>query len=97
MVPKPLKKLPLHPMTPNGVRINPNSVQLKWIPLVLAMGLGFGDAMGATEGFGILSMASIGPILSVMATGLWVQYREKQEAEIDKEDWGSDMSEETTS
>ena len=67
------------------------------VPLVLAMGLGFGDAMGATEGFGILSMASIGPILSVMATGLWVQYRDKQEAEIDKEDWGTEVSEEITS
>jgi len=44
------------------------------VPLVLAMGLGFGNAVDAVEGFGILSMASIGPIISVMATGLWVQY-----------------------
>ncbi|MDA0654059.1 MAG: DUF1538 domain-containing protein [Proteobacteria bacterium] len=43
------------------------------VPLVLAMGLGFGNAVDAIEGFGILSMASIGPILTVMATGLWVQ------------------------
>ena len=64
------------------------------VPLVLAMGLGFGDAMDATEGFGILSMASIGPILSVMATGLWVQYREKQETAKDQEDWGQDISKE---
>jgi hypothetical protein len=48
------------------------------VPLVLAMGLGFGNAVNAVEGFGILSMASIGPILSVMGTGLWVQYRIKQ-------------------
>jgi len=47
------------------------------VPLVLAMGLGFGNAVSAIEGFGILSMASIGPILSVMGTGLWVQYRIK--------------------
>jgi len=47
------------------------------VPLVLAMGLGFGNAVSAVEGFGILSMASIGPILSVMGTGLWVQYRMK--------------------
>jgi hypothetical protein len=47
------------------------------VPLVLAMGLGFGNAVNAVEGFGILSMASIGPILSVMGTGLWVQYRIK--------------------
>jgi hypothetical protein len=45
------------------------------VPLVLAMGLGFGNAVDAVEGFGILSMASIGPILSVLATGVWVQAR----------------------
>jgi hypothetical protein len=45
------------------------------VPLVLAMGLGFGDAVGAIEGFGILSMASICPILSVLASGLWVQWK----------------------
>jgi hypothetical protein len=43
------------------------------VPLVLAMGLGFGNAVGAVEGFGILAMASIGPILSVLATGLWLR------------------------
>ena len=43
------------------------------VPLVLAMGLGFGNAVGAIEGFGILSMASICPIVSVLITGLWVQ------------------------
>ncbi|EGV28287.1 protein of unknown function DUF1538 [Thiorhodococcus drewsii AZ1] len=45
------------------------------VPLVLAMGLGFGDAMQAIEGFGILSMASICPILSVLVTGLWIQWK----------------------
>jgi hypothetical protein len=44
------------------------------VPLVLAMGLGFGNATNAVEGFGILCMASIGPIISVMITGLWSQY-----------------------
>ncbi len=43
------------------------------VPLVLAMGLGFGNAVSALEGFGILSMASICPIVSVLLTGLWVQ------------------------
>ena len=47
------------------------------VPLVLAMGLGFGNAMSAIEGFGILSMASICPILSVLVTGIWVNYRSK--------------------
>jgi hypothetical protein len=45
------------------------------VPLVLAMGLGFGNATGAVEGFGILSMASIGPIITVMLTGLWARYK----------------------
>ena len=43
------------------------------VPLVLAMGLGFGNAMNVSDGFGILSMASIGPIIAVLSTGLYVQ------------------------
>ena len=43
------------------------------VPLVLAMGLGVGGAVNVVEGFGMLSMASIGPIISVMMTGLWVR------------------------
>jgi len=45
------------------------------VPLVLAMGLGFANAADAVEGFGILSMASIGPIIAVQATGLWIKYK----------------------
>jgi hypothetical protein len=48
------------------------------VPLVLAMGLGFGSAVNAVEGFGILSMASICPILSVLITGLWVQFKRRR-------------------
>ena len=48
------------------------------VPLVLAMGLGFGNSMDAVEGFGILSMASIGPIIAVMSTGLWINWRIKR-------------------
>ena len=48
------------------------------VPLVLSMGLGFGNAMDAIEGFGILTMASIGPIIAVMSTGLWVNWKIKQ-------------------
>jgi hypothetical protein len=58
------------------------------VPLVLAMGLGFGSSMNAIEGFGILSMASIGPIVAVMSTGLWVNWRIKnrhQKAEATRE------------
>ena len=45
------------------------------VPLVLAMGLGFGNATNAVEGFGILSMASIGPVITVMISGLWSRYK----------------------
>ncbi len=52
------------------------------VPLVLAMGLGFGNATGAVEGFGILSMASIGPIITVMLTGLWSRYKVHTQTKI---------------
>ena len=45
------------------------------VPLVLAMGLGLGEATHAVEGFGILCLASIGPILSVLTVGLWARYQ----------------------
>jgi hypothetical protein len=43
------------------------------------MGLGFGNATDAIEGFGILCMASIGPIITVMLTGLWSRYKAHRE------------------
>ncbi|MGI9325193.1 MAG: DUF1538 domain-containing protein [Pseudomonadales bacterium] len=49
------------------------------VPLVLAMGLGFGNATNAVEGFGILCMASIGPIITVMITGLWARFKANRE------------------
>jgi hypothetical protein len=50
------------------------------VPLVLAMGLGLGEATQAVEGFGILCMASIGPIVTVLITGLWARYRVRAQA-----------------
>lgn len=47
------------------------------VPLVLAMGLGLGGQVGVIEGFGILSMASVCPILSVLSVGLIVNKRQK--------------------
>jgi hypothetical protein len=47
------------------------------------MGLGFGNAVDAVDGFGILSMASIGPILSVMSVGLWIQFQAKRQTKND--------------
>ncbi len=45
------------------------------VPLVLAMGLGLGNATHAVEGFGILCMASVGPIISVMLLGQWARWQ----------------------
>ena len=50
------------------------------VPLVLAMGIGFGNATDAVEGFGILCMASIGPIITVMLSGLWARFKANSEA-----------------
>ncbi len=50
------------------------------VPLVLAMGLSFGNAMRVTEGFGILAMASICPIIAVLAFGLMLRIRAARRA-----------------
>ncbi len=43
------------------------------VPLVLAMGLGIGaNIPGVRDGFGILALASVGPILTVLTVGLIV-------------------------
>ncbi len=47
------------------------------VPLVLAMGLGLGNAVSAIEGFGILSLASICPIVAVLTMGLVIQFTQK--------------------
>jgi hypothetical protein len=43
------------------------------VPLVLAMGLGLGSAVSAVEGFGILSLASICPIIAVLTMGVAIR------------------------
>ena len=50
------------------------------VPLVLAMGIGFGNATAAVEGFGILCLASIGPIISVLLAGQWARFKISREA-----------------
>jgi len=50
------------------------------VPLVLAMGLGIGaNVPGVIDGFGILALASVGPILTVLAVGLVVSRSRKDE------------------
>lgn len=53
------------------------------VPLVLAMGLGLGNAVSAVEGFGILSMASIGPIIAVLSMGLFIRIRQSRAVAAD--------------
>lgn len=49
------------------------------VPLVLAMGLGLGNAVSASEGFGILSLASICPIVAVLMMGLIIRLKNSLE------------------
>ena len=60
---------------PTPVEAAPVTIGPVTVPLVLAMGLGFGNALDVSEGFGILSMASIGPIIAVQITGLWIRWK----------------------
>jgi hypothetical protein len=47
------------------------------VPLVLAMGLGVGaNVPGVSDGFGILALASVGPIMTVLGVGLYTQRQE---------------------
>jgi len=48
------------------------------VPLVLAMGLGISGQVGVTEGFGILALASVYPILSVLTVGIYVSAKRKR-------------------
>jgi hypothetical protein len=50
------------------------------VPLVLALGLGLGKSVNAVDGFGVLAMASVGPIVTVLAAGLWIRLTEAREA-----------------
>jgi len=62
------------------------------VPLVLAMGLGFGNALGAVEGFGILASASICPIVAVLALGVYVQWRVKKDNERATDEASDDVA-----
>jgi len=54
------------------------------VPLVLAMGLGIGAKTGAIDGFGVLSLASVGPIITVLTVGLIVRKKPKNEEELNE-------------
>jgi len=44
------------------------------VPVVLSLGLGLAAAVGASDGFGILAMASVGPIVSVLLVGVLLPF-----------------------
>lgn len=48
------------------------------VPLVIALGLGFANASNALDGFGILAMASVCPIIAVLMVGLYVSKKQKE-------------------
>ena len=54
------------------------------VPLVLAMGLGIGAKTGAIDGFGVLSLASVGPIITVLTVGLLVRKKPKDNPSIEQ-------------
>ncbi len=55
------------------------------VPLVLAMGLGIGAKTGAVDGFGVLALASVGPIISVLCVGLIVKKKPKKAEKSEEE------------
>lgn len=60
------------------------------VPLVLAMGLGIGSNVpGVTDGFGVLALASVGPILTVLSVGLYTRRKERL---LDIEERGAESS-----
>jgi len=57
------------------------------VPLVLAMGLGVGaNVPGVSDGFGILALASVGPILTVLTVGLYTQHAQRNERNEETEE-----------
>ena len=52
------------------------------VPLVLALGLGFGQALGNNEAFGLLALASVAPIIAVLAMALWIEQQVKRRHQL---------------
>ncbi|MEM9400063.1 MAG: DUF1538 domain-containing protein [Verrucomicrobiota bacterium] len=56
------------------------------VPLVLAMGLGIGaNIPGVSDGFGILALASVGPIITVLTVGLIVNSNNRELMDAESE------------
>ncbi|TVR72424.1 MAG: DUF1538 domain-containing protein [Marinilabiliales bacterium] len=61
------------------------------VPLVLAMGLSVGAELNVVDGFGILAMASVFPIITVLTYGLIM--KTKQQKSLDQHDEDDDDDE----
>ena len=48
------------------------------VPLLLALGIGLAQVVETADGFGILAMCSVGPIVSVLATGVWLDLQQRR-------------------
>jgi len=46
-------------------------------PFVLALGVALGKSVGNPDGFGLLTLASLGPILTVLLTGIFINFKKK--------------------
>ncbi len=53
------------------------------VPLVLAMGLGIGGALNISDGFGILALASVFPIITVLSYGIYKDTKQRSEIKND--------------
>ena len=63
------------------------------VPLVLAMGLGIGaNVPGVSDGFGILALASVGPILTVLTVGLYTQRMQRADRGEESPESGADAA-----
>lgn len=47
------------------------------VPLLLALGIGLAHVIETADGFGILALCSVGPIVSVLTTGVWIDLQNR--------------------
>ena len=52
------------------------------VPLVLAMGIGIGGELNVVDGFGVLAMASVYPVITVLVYGMTVRLRQRRSFEL---------------
>lgn len=56
------------------------------VPLVLAMGLSIGGELNVVDGFGVLALASVFPIITVLVFGLIAQAKQKRSLSVTAND-----------